>query len=170
MVPLGNRWWTLWWNPKPMWRWVSIHVYTDWWYTDWWYTNRWYIDLIMINVHSINIGTCIHRMHDDTEKVINAYLHRLMIYEHSIHTWIQKVMIHEHSICTCICRLMIHVPILCTLTIFFHAEVFYIVHLMCFMFQMILKFFDIFLKMKDLTSSEAFLVIQLIHVCIIQRT
>ena len=46
---------------------------------------------------------------------------------------------------------------------------FFIVHLMCFMFQMILKFFDIFLKMKDLTSSEAFLVIQLIPVCIVSQ-
>ena len=104
-----------------------------------------------------------------TEIVINTYLHRLMIYEHSIHTWIQKVMIHLHSICTCIARLMIHVRILCTLKFPSLQKFFFIVHLMCFMFQMILKFFDIFLKMKDLTSSEAFLVIQLIHVCIISQ-
>ena len=28
----------------------------------------------------------------------------------------------------------------------------------CWLLQMILKFFDIFLKMKDMTSSEAFMV------------
>ena len=123
-----------------MWRWVSVHAYTDWWYTDWWYTARWYIDLIMINVHtSIVIGTCIHRLHDDTqpddtwihrlhddtEIIINKYLHRLMIYEHSMHTWIQKVMIHVHSICTCICRPMICVWILCTITVTFLSKVFF---------------------------------------------
>lgn len=41
----------------------------------------------------------------------------------------------------------------------FNEFVFWLIILTLYLFQMILKFFDIFLKMKDLTSSEAFLVI-----------
>lgn len=41
----------------------------------------------------------------------------------------------------------------------FNEFIFWLIILILYLFQMILKFFDIFLKMKDLTSSEAFLVI-----------
>lgn len=45
----------------------------------------------------------------------------------------------------------------------FNEFIFWLIILILYLFQMILKFFDIFLKMKDLTSSEAFLVIWHIH-------
>ena len=98
-----------------------MHTYTDWWYTDWWYTARWCIDLIMINVHSIDFDTCIHRLHDDTEIVINTYTD----WWYMNIVWIQKVMIHVHCIITCICKPMIHVRILCTLTVSFLSKVFF---------------------------------------------